>query len=240
MAKTKFNKVNFFLFIISFLIINSQNSNKNNDILVLNFFHENKIYSFQEKDDNFKIITKNVVYCIKAPCPSQISSIKLIKDEEDIKILKTLFDVIFLNSDKKEKFVSYGELPEDQIKIILMVLEKNKIILKIKYEILSNSDQYNDKFKDTGYTYEVDDKSESAIYTIAMGEKPSGGYSIEIKKVKINRDTATIYISEKVPDKNEVVTEALTYPIVQIKFNFLPSFVEIINSETNVLFRKLK
>ena len=240
MAKTKFNKVNFFLFIISFLIINSQNSNKNNDILVLNFFHENKIYSFQEKDDNFKIITKNVVYCIKAPCPSQISSIKLIKDEEDIKILKTLFDVIFLNSDKKEKFVSYGELPEDQIKIILMVLEKNKIILKIKYEILSNSDHYNNKFKDRGYTYEVDDKYESAIYTIAMGEKPSGGYSIEIKKVKINRDTATIYVSEKVPDKNEVVTEALTYPIVQIKFNFLPSFVEIINSETNVLFRKLK
>ena len=240
MAKTKFNKVNFFLFIISFLIINSQNSNKNNDILVLNFFHENKIYSFQEKDDNFKIITKNVVYCIKAPCPSQISSIKLIKDEEDIKILKTLFDVIFLNSDKKEKFVSYGELPEDQIKIILMVLEKNKIIIKIKYEILSNSDQYNDKFKDRGYTYEVDDKSESAIYTIAMGEKPSGGYSIEIKKVKINRDTAIIYVSEKVPGKNEVVTEALTYPIVQIKFNFLPSFVEIINSETNVLFRKLK
>ena len=121
-----------------------------------------------------------------------------------------------------------------------MVLEKNKIILKIKYEILSNSDQYNNKFKDRGYTYEVDDKSESAIYTIAMGEKPSGGYSIEIKKVKINRDTATIYVSEKVPDKNEVVTEALTYPIVQIKFNFLPSFVEIINSETNVLFRKLK
>ena len=240
MAKTKFNKVNFFLFIISFLIINSQNSNKNNDILVLNFFHENKIYSFQEKDENFKIITKNVVYCIKAPCPSQISSIKLIKDEEDIKILKTLFDVIFLNSDKKEKFVSYGELPEDQIKIILMVLEKNKIILKIKYEILSNSDQYNDKFKDRGYTYEVDDNSESAIYTIAMGEKPSGGYSIEIKKVKINRDTATIYVSEKVPGKNEVVTEALTYPIVQIKFNFLPSFVEIINSETNILFRRLK
>jgi hypothetical protein len=240
MAKTKFNKVNFFLFIISFLIINSQNSNKNNDILVLNFFHENKIYSFQEKDENFKIITKNVVYCIKAPCPSQISSIKLIKDEEDIKILKTLFDVIFLNSDKKEKFVSYGELPEDQIKIILMVLEKNKIILKIKYEILSNSDQYNDKFKDRGYTYEVGDNSESAIYTIAMGEKPSGGYSIEIKKVKINRDTATIYVSEKVPGKNEVFTEALTYPIVQIKFNFLPSFVEIINSETNVLFPKLK
>ena len=240
MSKTKINKVNFILFIVSFLAINSQNSNNNSDALVLNFYHENRIYSLEERNDKFKIITKDVVYCIKAPCPPKISDLKLIKDEEDIQILKTLFDVIFLNSDKKEKVVSYGELPEDQMKIILMVLEKNKIIINIKYEILSNSDQYNSKYKDRGYTYEVDEESESAIYTIAMGEKPTGGYSITIKKVKINRDIAVIYVAEKVPGNNEVVTDAFTYPIAQVKFNFVPSFVEVINSDTNVLFPNLK
>ena len=240
MSKTKINIVNFILFIISFLDINSQNSNNNNDALVLNFFHENRIYSLEERNDKFKIITKEVEYCKKAPCPHQIIDLKLIKDEEDIQILKTLFDVIFLNSDKKEKRVSYGELPEDQMKIILMVLEKNKIIINLKYEILSNSDQYNNKYKDRGYTYEVDEESESAIYTIAMGEKPTGGYSITIKKVKINRDIAVIYVTEKVPGNNEVVTDAFTYPIAQVKFNFVPSFVEVINSDTNVLFPNLK
>ena len=240
MSKTKINKLNFILFIISFLTINSQNSNNNNDAFVLNFLHENRIYSLEERNGKFKIITKDVIYCVKAPCPHPITDLKIIKNEEDIHILKTLFDVIFLNSDQKEKFVSYGELPDDQMKIILMVLENNKIIINVKYEILSDSDQYNNKYKDRGYTYEVDEESESAIYTIAMGEKPTGGYSITIKKVQIKKDIAVVYVTEKFPGKNEAVTEAFTYPIAQVKFNFVPSFVEVINSDTNVLFPYLK
>ena len=240
MVKTKFNIINFICFIISFLAINSQYSNYNNDVLILNYFYENKIYSIEERNGNFRLLTKDVIYCIKAPCPPHIIDIKLIQDEEDIQILKTLFDVIFLNTNIKEKFVSYGELPDDQIKIILMILEKNKVIIKLQYEILKNPDQYNNKYKDRGYTVEVDHKTETAIYTIAMGEKPNGGYSIEVRKVKVNRDTAKILVIEKVPGKNEVVTDALTYPIAQVKFNFIPSFVEVINFQTNVLFQKLE
>ena len=65
-----------------------------------------------------------------------------------------------------------------------------------------------------------------------MGEKPTAGYSIEIQKVKIKGNNASIYVSEKVPGKDEMVDDVITYPFVQVKFNHLPYIIEIINYET--------
>ena len=123
--------------------------------------------------------------------------------------------------------------------MILMILEKNKLISILKYEILNNSGKYNNKYKERGFTYETEDGSDSVIYTIAMGEKPSGGYSIGIKKIKIKGNNVSIYVTEKVPEKNEFVTDAFTYPIVQVKFNHLPSFVQVSNYDTGDIFLRL-
>ena len=233
-------KIPFIFFIISFLDINSQDAKSTDDTLVLNIYYENNIiYSIEERDGIFGIITKHVIYCIKAPCDPLIVDRKLIENEEDCQILKSLLDEYLLKSSIKEKTVYYGELPEDQIQIIINVLEKNKIISILKYEILNNNEKYNNKYEERGYNYEIEEKSESVIYTIAMGEKPSGGYSIGIQKIKIKGNRVSIYISEKVPGKDEDVTDALTYPIVQVKFNHLPSFVEVINYETGDIFPNL-
>ena len=62
-----------------------------------------------------------------------------------------------------------------------------------------------------------------------MGEKHSGGYSIKIQKVKIKGNSVSIYVSERVPGTDEIVTDAFTYPIVQIKFNEIPKRVKVIN-----------
>ena len=66
-------------------------------------------------------------------------------------------DEYFLNSNIKEKTVYYGELSEDQIQIIINVLEKNKIISILKYEILNNNEKYNNKYEERGYTYEIEE-----------------------------------------------------------------------------------
>jgi hypothetical protein len=47
-----------------------------------------------------------------------------------------------------------------------------------------NFKQYNER----GYYYEKE--NDTLICTIAMGEKPSGGYYIEIKKVKIKGNSS--------------------------------------------------
>ena len=56
-----------------------------------------------------------------------------------------------------------------------------------------------------------------------MGEKPSGDNSIGIKKIKIKGNNISIYVIEKAPGIVKAVTEALTYPVAQVKFNHLPS-----------------
>ena len=73
-----------------------------------------------------------------------------------------------------------------------------------------------------------------------MGRKPTAGYSIDVKEVKIEGDSATIYVIEKSPGKDDMVDDVLTYPIVQVKFNKLPSSVEVLNYETGESFPSLK
>ena len=235
MGKTFLNNINFILLIISFLFINSQNSDSKEEVLVINYsYKDGKVYSIEEKEGNFKAVTREVVNCFVEPCIFPILNEYPIENEEDWKILKELFDEIFQDSENKEKSVEDGDLTKEQVKMILDVLERNKITSNLEYEILENASKYNMKFKKRGYTYEIED--ESIIYTIAMGEKNTGGYSIRIQKVKIKGNTVSIYVTEKVPGMNEFVTQAFTYPIVQIKFNHLPSKVEVINYETGDIF----
>ena len=210
MAITLFNKINFILLIISFLFINSQESDNNKEALIINYsYKDNIVYSIEEKDGNFKALTREVVNCFVEPCIFPILDENPIEDEEDCKTLKALFDKIFEDSDHKEKSVVDGDITEEQVKMIVNILENNKITSKLEYKILDNLGKYNTKYKKRGYTYEMED--ESVLYTIAMGEKTTGGYSIGIQKVKIKGNNVSIYITEKAPGMGDVVTFTFPY-----------------------------
>ena len=232
MAKLDLNKINLIILIISFISINSQ------DFRILNYYHnDGKIYSIEEGEDNFKILTKEVIFCITTPCIPPVLDEKIIENKEDIRSLKLLFDEIFVDSKVKELNAIEGELADEQLEIILNVLKKNKIIIILEYKIINNLGQYNGIFRRRGYLYKIE--GDSVIYTIAMGEKTSGGYSIEVKEVKIKGDSATIYVTEKSPGKEDIVTDALTYPIVQVKFNKFPSSIEVISYDSGESFPSL-
>ena len=232
MAKLDLNKINLIILIISFISINSQ------DFRILNYYHnDGKIYSIEEGEDNFKILTKEVINCFTTPCIPPVLDEKIIEDKEDIRNLKLLFDEIFIDSKVKELNAIEGELADEQLEIILNVLKKNKIIIVLEYKIINNLGQYNGIFRRRGYLYKIE--GDSVIYTIAMGEKTSGGYSIEVKEVKIKGDSATIYVTEKSPGKEDIVTNALTYPIVQVKFNKFPSSIEVISYDSGEIFPSL-
>jgi len=231
MAKIIFNRINFILIFISFFIINSQDSDNNENVLVINYYYKDgKVYSIEEKEGNFKIFTKEVVNCLVEPCIFPILDENPIEDEEDCKILKSLFEEIFKDSDDKEKSVTDGDITEEQMKKILNVLDHNKIITILEYEILESGEDK--KLTKKGYIYEMED--ESAIYTIGMGEK-TVGYSIEIRKIKIKGNNVSIYVVEKEPI-NIMISDFNIYPIVKVKFNHLPSIVEVINYETGEIY----
>ena len=212
---------------IVFIAINSE------DLRVLNYHHENGlIYSIEGNEDSFKILTKELIFCFTEPCILPILDEKIIENKEDIKSLKALFEDIFINYEVKEIDYVENELSDEQVKIILKVLKNNKIITSIEYEIIDvdDSEQYNGLFRHRGYLLSM--KDGSIIYTISMGKKPTAGYSIHVKEVKIKDDSVKIYVIEKSPGKDDLVDDVITYPIVKVKFNKLPFDIDVINYDT--------
>ena len=208
--------------ILSAIIIVSASSR------ILNYYYDSdRLFTIEENKDNYKVISKNIIRCFRAPCDPKIVGEKTITNKEDDDNLKIVFDEIFNDTDKV-KDLYYSDLITRQNEIIKNVLERNKILYKLDYTIINDLDdrEYNKR----GYYYE--EENDEAIVTIAMGEEPSGGYSINVAKIEIDGSEATIYVNETSPPDDAIVTLALTYPIVQIKFTQIPSKVNVINAET--------
>ena len=221
------------IFIIFYLLLNAIIivSSSSNATRIIDYYYEFKIYSIEEYENNYVVVIKEIIYCFRTPCNPLIIDIVSIKDKEDNSALKVLFDELFKNSDTKQKSLFDEELSVKHNEIITSILERNKILFKLEYKIINNLNQFNNvKYKEKGYSYEEED--DGVIYTIAMGEKPSSGYSIDVKRIKIIGRMVTIYVNEKIPGKDEVVYDMMTYPIVQIKFNQLPSQVTVLDYET--------
>ena len=47
-----------------------------------------------------------------------------------------------------------------------------------------------------------------------LGEKSTGGYAIEVDKVKFSPNSSEVFLKEIVPEKNAMVTNALTSPYI--------------------------
>lgn len=65
---------------------------------------------------------------------------------------------------------------------------------------------------------EVDFSAEMVI-AVFSGEKPTGGYSVEISEVEFAEDEVNIFFEEVSPVPGEPVTEALTQPFHIIKIS---------------------
>ena len=233
------NRLYFIFFIILFIFIKSQDSENNKNIKegrVIHYYHQDgRIYSIEENEKYFKIIVEENIACFTEPCIPPKLDEKSIKNEEDCQILKNLFEEVFQNSNLKEK--SDMELTSAQKRIIIKILNDYDIFSLLKYEILKNLNS-NKKYKERGYICEIQD-DDSVLCTIAMGEMPTDGYSIGIKKIKTKGYDASIYITEKVPGKDSFEDTVLTYPIVQVRFNHMPSLLEVTNYETGKIFNKI-
>jgi len=56
------------------------------------------------------------------------------------------------------------------------------------------------------------DFDNNMVIAVFMGEKPTGGYEIEIKTVYEYEDRIAVNIVETEPGEEDIVTQALTYP----------------------------
>ena len=58
----------------------------------------------------------------------------------------------------------------------------------------------------------LEGRGDRVVIVAALGEKPTGGYGIEITQVSLRGSTLTVEAVATVPPKDAMLTQALTYP----------------------------
>ncbi len=80
-----------------------------------------------------------------------------------------------------------------------------------------------------GYTYfKIEDEY---VIFISMGEKNTGGYSISVVSAENVHGTIRITVEEKSPGKDDIVTQAITYPYTLIKIKGVEEKFEVITKD---------
>lgn len=89
------------------------------------------------------------------------------------------------------------------------------------YEILTEEKEIAMLQNDEELRHKIsaDDLRKSTFIILNMGEKPTGGYSINIKEAIEDDSKITLIVKETSPDSRTMVTQALTYPFTVVKVN---------------------
>ena len=68
-----------------------------------------------------------------------------------------------------------------------------------------------------------------------MGRQTTGGYSMNIVSVQVDRNNnVEVIVKENRPKPGEMVTYALTYPRICLELNQRPNSIKIVNTEGKV------
>jgi len=104
---------------------------------------------------------------------------------------------------------------------------------KITYSIDNNMPKSDSKYSKRGVYYDTLNQPDSPhIYVVAMGEKSTGGYSINIETVNIdNAGNVEVIVKETSPGLDSIVTMAITYPTCMITLDKLPNSIIVKNTE---------
>ncbi|MBQ6323619.1 MAG: protease complex subunit PrcB family protein [Bacilli bacterium] len=192
------------------------------------FYYNGSLYKIKPKKLYIKVEHYEIVQCITDPCPPIRNKVSIKRYTKERKEL--------INKIQNQSEIATEELSDNDLDILLeMINEKSKSEEKISYTILE-SNEYASKYKTRGYY--IEENAGKVLVTIAMGEKNTGGYSISITDVEVNNNSATIYIKEKIPKDEDIVTMAFTYPIARIEFNEMPTKISVYNLDNNEEFEK--
>ena len=95
---------------------------------------------------------------------------------------------------------------------------------KIKFEVVNNEDapqvlmeMVNKRKGEKGFIYTIDDSSGYIYIAVMSGEKPTGGYSIEVTGIEDNEGRTNVFVNELTPSKDMIVTQVITNPYTIVR-----------------------
>lgn len=106
---------------------------------------------------------------------------------------------------------------------------------KLTYSINNELNAHNSKYKERGVYYDTLNQPDApSFYTIAMGERPTGGDSIEVQSVKIDEDENVVVIVKETLNGPGAELDVITYPICQVTLSHSPKSIIIKNTSGQV------
>jgi len=94
-------------------------------------------------------------------------------------------------------------------------IREKDIIDEVSYEIVDYN--YNDLY-DSCYSHKEIDGY--VYYTLSLGSRNTGGYSINIYDIQVDDDkNVSVFFNEITPDPSSMVIQVITYPSITIKFS---------------------
>ena len=140
MVDIKIKRITPFIFILSFIIINSKEELER----ILVYDYENGVSNtIRETNNKFQI---DIIHYLDDSWLPMLGN-EIINDKDKIKNLLVVFDEIFKDSDEQKIIVKSNELTEKQNEIILKILDGHNIIYQLRYEIINNIDYYDKTYK---------------------------------------------------------------------------------------------
>ena len=126
MVDIKIKRITPFIFILSFIIINSKEELER----ILVYDYENGVSNtIRETNNKFQI---DIIHYLDDSWLPMLGN-EIINDKDEIKNLLVVFDEIFKDSDEQKIIVKSNELTEKQNEIILKILDGHNIIYQLRY-----------------------------------------------------------------------------------------------------------
>ena len=164
------------------------------------------------------------IVCVKAPCnPIHLTSYKVPYEKK----YRDLFEELFSDTDSNKISITRKDIGYADYVVLSEILSKYSAR---KGEVNYRSRRIDDSMYSTrGYIVENTDNETRVV--ISMGERNTGGYSIDVYDVDVNNYNVEIIVKETSPKPNDRVTMAFTYPSVEITLPFVANNVTVYNTD---------
>ena len=213
-----------------YLTGSKEKNNTNKEEYIIHYYSNNSLYDIETNNNTLLITKKDVIECVTTPCdPIVVDSFKIKYKEEYQELIKELC------KEEKEITISTKDLNDNQLILLNEIVKEDNKKDSITYKVIESIED-DSNYEEHGYYLEEEEK---VILTISSGLKNTGGYTIQIKDIKVDGNDIEILVEEENPPEDAIVTMAFTCPIVQIELSKIPDNITVQNINTNEYLKEI-
>ena len=200
---------------------------------ILTYGSSNFVYEIHRDNDNIKVLKSYRKDCPVAPCElTNLSEYEIKYDKNKMRALRIFMDIEF-KFKSESKSINIDDLKTDfGKKSIYSMIHNNPAFLDFKtynkYTIMDYEQM--SSYTTKGYKYTTD--GDKKILSIALGERPTSGYSLIVNSAYQDGDNVYFYVKEQVPSKEDSTMALVTHPLIRIELEESPKTIYVYNVDS--------